>query len=66
MIKILIADDHAILADGLESILNAQHDMEVVGKSATGKGIFEILAHTDVHLILLDMNLLDNDRYRSK
>ncbi|MEJ2343769.1 MAG: response regulator transcription factor [Gemmatimonadales bacterium] len=36
LIKVLIADDHAILRAGLESLLSAESDMEVVGHAATG------------------------------
>ena len=59
MIKILIADDHVMFADGIESIINTEPDMEVVGKTPTGTGIFEIIQQKEVNLILLDINLLD-------
>lgn len=36
LIKVLLADDHAILRAGLESLLSAESDMEVVGHAATG------------------------------
>ena len=38
-IRIVIADDHAILRAGLRSLLNAQPDMEVVGVSTSCKCI---------------------------
>jgi DNA-binding NarL/FixJ family response regulator len=36
-IKILIADDHVIVAEGLRSLINAQSDMEVVGLAGDGR-----------------------------
>lgn len=59
MIKILIADDHTMFADGIASILAGEKDLEVVGQTPSGAGIFEIIEKQEVHLILLDVNLLD-------
>lgn len=36
-IRILIADDHAIVAEGLRSLIDAQGDMEVVGLTGNGR-----------------------------
>src|SRR5690242_1090899 len=35
-IRILIADDHAVVRAGLQTMINAQPDMEVVGEAASG------------------------------
>ncbi|PYP11904.1 MAG: DNA-binding response regulator, partial [Gemmatimonadetes bacterium] len=35
-IRVLIADDHAVLRAGLKLLVNAQADMEVVGEAADG------------------------------
>src|SRR6266540_5306576 len=35
-IRILIADDHAVVRAGLRMLIGAQHDMEVVGEAADG------------------------------
>ena len=59
MIKILIADDHIMFSDGIAAIINKEPDMEVVGKTPTGAGVFEILHQKEVNLLLLDINLLD-------
>lgn len=56
-IRILIADDHAILQAGLESMLNAEADMQVVGTANDG---FECLRQTVLlkpDIILLDINM---------
>ena len=36
-IRILIADDHAMVAEGLRSLIDAQSDMEVVGLAGNGR-----------------------------
>lgn len=35
--RILLADDHAVLRDGLKALVNAQPDMEVVGEADNGR-----------------------------
>lgn len=59
MIKILIADDHTMFADGISSILATEEDIQVIGKTATAAGVFEIIYQQDVHILLLDVNLPD-------
>ena len=39
-IRVLIADDHAILRSGLKMLLNAQADMEVVGEAPMDPTMF--------------------------
>lgn len=57
MIKILVADDHTMFADGIESILADQKELKVVGKCYDGAAIFPFLEKEDVDVLLLDVNL---------
>lgn len=57
MIKILIADDHTMFVDGIESILKQEQLIEVVGKCFDGITIFDILKEKEVDVLLLDVNL---------
>lgn len=57
MIKILIADDHTMFADGIESIIADETDMEVVGKCYDGAAVFDEIEQKEIDLILLDVNL---------
>ncbi len=57
MIQILIADDHAMFADGIESILRAENDINVMGKCLDGESVFDILPEQTVDVLLLDVNL---------
>lgn len=57
MIKILIADDHKMFVDGIDSILKNEEDFEVVDRCYDGPGIFKSLDKHEVDVILLDVNL---------
>ena len=57
MIEILIADDHAMFADGLESILEGQEEITVKSKCHDGNGVIDYMADSKVDIILLDVNL---------
>ena len=36
-IKILLADDHSIMREGLRALLEKEHDMEVIGEAINGR-----------------------------
>ena len=40
-LRILLADDHAVVREGLKSLINAQPDMEVVGEASNGLEVAE-------------------------
>lgn len=54
-IKILIADDHAIVRDGLRQLLSGQKDMEVIGEAEDGKQALERVKSLHPDVILLDI-----------
>jgi len=54
-IRILIADDHAVVREGLEVILDAQSDMELVGIATDGVEAISLAAGTHPDIILLDL-----------
>ena len=56
-IKILIADDHALLRQGIKRVLNFEDDLEVVGEASEGQ---EALSRTLVlqpDVLLIDLNM---------
>lgn len=61
MIRVLIADDHGVLRDGLGRVIAAQPDMELVGAAANGAEAVERCreATPDVVLMDLEMPVLD-------
>lgn len=57
LIRVFIADDHAIMREGLRRILNDRSDIRVVGEAATSEEIFERLEESDPHVLLLDISM---------
>jgi two-component system response regulator NreC len=54
-IKVLIADDHAIVREGLRQLLNGQTDMEVAGEAEDGRQALEKVKSLHPDVILLDI-----------
>ena len=56
-IKILIADDHEIVRQGLKTILSEHSDLEVVAEANNGNEVLKIIQKTKVDLVLLDFDM---------
>ncbi len=56
-IRILLADDHAVLRSGLAALLNARSDITVVGEAADGAELLTQAQQTEPDLILLDLTM---------
>lgn len=57
VIKVLIADDHALIREGLRKILSINSKLKVVGEAADGNQAVEQALVRDVDIILLDINM---------
>ncbi|EEA01860.1 two component transcriptional regulator, LuxR family [Burkholderia sp. H160] len=57
MIRILIADDHAIVRGGLRQIIATTHDIVVAAEAAQGAEVLDKLRSGAVDLLLLDMTM---------
>lgn len=57
MIRIVICDDQAVVREGLEMILNADNDIEVVGLAEDGLRAFELAKEKKPDLVLMDLNM---------
>jgi len=56
-IRVLIADDHAVLRAGLKLLINAQSDMQVVGEAGDGPATIRSAQATAPHVMLLDLSM---------
>lgn len=56
-IRVLIADDHAILRAGLRMLLSAQPDMEVVGEAADGDEAVRNAVESRADVVLMDITM---------
>jgi DNA-binding NarL/FixJ family response regulator len=54
-IRVAIADDHAVVRQGLRTFLELQDDVEVVGEAADGAEAVELVARTEPDVVLLDL-----------
>ena len=54
-IRVLIADDHAVLRDGIRALLGLYDDMEVVGEAADGVEAIEKAASLKPDVVLMDI-----------
>lgn len=56
-VKLLIADDHAVLRAGLRMLLDAQADMQVVAEASDGSQVLGLLADLQPDILLLDLSM---------
>jgi DNA-binding NarL/FixJ family response regulator len=57
MIRVVLADDHTIVREGLKQLLTAAGDLEVVGEAQNGHEVIERIRALDFDLLLLDMSM---------
>ncbi len=57
MIKVLVVDDHAILRDGIRSLLESQEDILVVGEAADGTEAIEQTGKFFPDVVLMDISM---------
>jgi two-component system, NarL family, response regulator LiaR len=56
-IRVLIADDHPIVRQGLEITINAQNDMMLVAQASNGAEAVQLLQEHDPHVIIMDLKM---------
>jgi two-component system, NarL family, response regulator LiaR len=61
MIRVAIADDHAVVRQGLRTFLELQDDMEVVGEAVDGADAVDLVERTDPDVVLLDLVMPEVD-----
>jgi DNA-binding NarL/FixJ family response regulator len=59
--RILIADDHPIVLDGLRSVLTRQPDFEVVGEARNGVEAVTLTDQLQPDIVLMDLNMPELD-----
>lgn len=56
-IRVLIADDHALLREGLRKILEMEADLSVIGEACDGHDVVEKVATLMPEVVLMDINM---------
>ncbi|NKI74890.1 response regulator transcription factor [Dickeya sp. CFBP 2040] len=57
LIKLMIADDHVIMREGLKQIFSLDENLEVVAEAGTGSQVLAQLREHQIDLLLLDMSM---------
>ena len=60
-IRVLIADDHAIIRHGLKQILSDTDDLEVVGEADGGVSALQMLRSGNYNVLLMDVSMPDRN-----
>ena len=61
MIRILLADDHPVVRDGLRGMLAGEADFEVVGEAATGVEAVRLTEREQPDVVLMDLQMPEMD-----
>lgn len=60
-IRVLIADDHPIVRDGLKKLLALEDDLDVVGEAGDGREVLERVQELEPDVLLLDLRMPNLD-----
>lgn len=57
MVRLVLVDDHAILRQGLRSVLEREPDLEVVGEASTSGEALDVVGQVKPDVVLMDLKL---------
>ncbi|MBW7856017.1 MAG: hypothetical protein B6D43_07160 [Ignavibacteriales bacterium UTCHB1] len=57
MIRVIVADDHNLMREGIKKIIDQEPGIEVIGEASDSFELFEILDRTDCGILLLDISM---------
>lgn len=60
-IRILVADDHPVVRDGLVAILSTQPDFDIVGEASSGIEVMNLIEALEPDVTLLDLEMPEQD-----
>src|ERR1700750_727063 len=61
LIRIVLADDHPIVRDGLKKLLLLEDDIAVVGEASDGREALEVISRTTPDVVILDLRMPNLD-----
>jgi two-component system, NarL family, invasion response regulator UvrY len=60
-VKVLIADDHTVVREGVKKIISQSADLQVVAEAGNADELFESIRHREVDVLVLDMSMPGKD-----
>ena len=60
-IRVVIADDHAVVRTGLTALLGAERDIEVVGQARNGRDVIRLACDTQPDVVIMDLRMPEQD-----
>ena len=57
MIRVLVAEDHTIVREGIKQLIGLAKDLQVVGEACNGEQLLETLRHLPCDVVLLDISM---------
>jgi len=60
-IKLIIADDHQLMIEGIKTILSETPEIKIIGEALNGKQLLEMLETTQPDIVLLDIRMPELD-----
>ena len=61
VIKVILADDHAVVRAGLKAVLGAAKDIRVVGEAANGRDAVAMAERLDADVVVMDLSMPEMD-----
>jgi DNA-binding NarL/FixJ family response regulator len=55
--RVVIADDHKLVRDGIKWMLASEPDIEIVGEAADGAALLSVLEEVETDVVLLDIRM---------
>jgi DNA-binding NarL/FixJ family response regulator len=65
MIKVVLADDHKIIRDGVKALLSSEKDINIIGEAANGLELLDFLAREEADVAVVDINMPGMDGYEA-
>jgi DNA-binding NarL/FixJ family response regulator len=61
VIRVVVADDQALIRAGFRSLIESEPDLEVVGEAGTGRAVLDLARAARPDVVLMDIRMPDGD-----